>query len=55
VPLHAQECFKDLGGKPGEFPQTERACAEVLSLPIFPELQPEQIAYVAECIKKFAS
>jgi dTDP-4-amino-4,6-dideoxygalactose transaminase len=55
VPLHVQECFWNLGGKPGDFPQTERACAEVLSLPIFPELVPEQIAYVADCIKKFVA
>lgn len=46
--LHAQECFAYLGTKLGDLPQTERACAEVLALPIYPELKEEEIRYVAE-------
>ena len=37
----------------GSLPQSERAAAEVLSLPIFPELTPEQIDYVIAAIREF--
>jgi dTDP-4-amino-4,6-dideoxygalactose transaminase len=48
IPLHLQECFAYLGGKEGDLPETERACHEVLALPIYPELREEQIRYVAQ-------
>ena len=51
--LHEQECFADLGHKRGDFPESERAADEVLALPIFPELKPEQIEHVAATIRKF--
>jgi dTDP-4-amino-4,6-dideoxygalactose transaminase len=52
-PLHLQECFSDLGYKPGDFPIAERLCNEVLSLPIYPELVPSQVEYVAKTVLKF--
>ena len=51
--LHLQECFSDLGYKEGDFPVTEDTCKKVLSLPVYPELDKEQIEFVAETIKKF--
>ena len=53
VPLHLQNCFAHLGYQPGRLPQAERACREVLSLPVFPELTRQQLDYVIETIRGF--
>jgi len=51
--LHQQECFRSLGYSEGDFPESERAAAETLALPMYPELTDAQIEYVAETIKGF--
>lgn len=50
IPLHLQPAYHQLGYAKGSFPRTERAAAEILSLPMYAELSPEQLARVAEAI-----
>ena len=53
LPLHLQPCFAYLGYKTGSYPESERAAAEVISLPIFPELTPAQLDETAAAIRSF--
>ena len=53
VPLHLQPCFSHLGYRRGRLPEAERAAGDVLSLPVYPELQREQLDYVIDAIRGF--
>jgi dTDP-4-amino-4,6-dideoxygalactose transaminase len=54
-PLHLQPCFADLGYSKGRFPEAEKACEEVLSLPVYPELSEEQQTRVIDAILEFCA
>jgi dTDP-4-amino-4,6-dideoxygalactose transaminase len=51
IPIHLQSAYKDLGYGAGAFPICERAAAEVLSLPMYPELTEAQVSEVASALR----
>ena len=53
LPLHLQKCYAGLGYKRGDFPVSEKAAGECLSLPIYPEMTEAQIQRVAEVVTDF--
>lgn len=53
VPLHLQKAFADLGYRPGSLPEAERAAAETVCLPMFPELTAEEVAFVIDTANRF--
>ncbi len=55
IPLHLQKAYQHLNYKKGDFPVTERVAAEIVSLPMFPQLQQEQLNEVAKKVKEFAA
>jgi dTDP-4-amino-4,6-dideoxygalactose transaminase len=55
LPLHLQPCFRNLGGKPGDLPESEKAAGEVLALPIHSGLTRDDITAVCDRISAFYS
>lgn len=53
LPLHLQQAYRSLGYSKGDFPNSEVAADECLSLPIYPEMSDEQVEYVANNVKLF--
>jgi dTDP-4-amino-4,6-dideoxygalactose transaminase len=53
LPLHLQECYRDLGYRSGDLPVSEQAAQETISIPVYPELSRRQQEYVVEQITGF--
>ena len=53
LPLHLQPCFAYLGYTEGQFPESEKAAHEVISLPVYPELVQSQLDEVIEAVRQF--
>jgi len=54
TPIHLQPFYADAGFRKGQFPIAEQVAADVLSLPMFPELSADQITYVATQVREFS-
>lgn len=52
-PIHYQPAFKNLGYQKGDFPQTEKTCREILSLPCYPGIKKTDVNFVVRKIKEF--
>ena len=52
LPLHLQKPYQALGYRRGDFPQAERACERVISLPLYPEMSDEQAHYAARTLRE---
>ena len=55
IPLHLQKAYKSLGYSKGDFPVSERVAAEIVSLPMFPQLRAEQQERVASETMNFVA
>ncbi len=53
VPIHQQKVMEFLGHKDGDFPITDQVTSKILSLPMFAELEDDEIRYTAEAVKEF--
>lgn len=53
IPVHLQSGYRHLGYNEGDLPETERACKEVLSLPMYPELEDDAVLRVADSVRQF--
>ena len=53
LPLHLQECFRYLGYKTGDFPESEKLAQESFAIPIYPELTMEEKRFIVDTIRQF--
>jgi dTDP-4-amino-4,6-dideoxygalactose transaminase len=55
IPLHLQKAYEGFGFKKGDFPVTEKVASEILSLPMYPQLQATAQARIVQQIQEFAA
>lgn len=53
VPIHLQKAYQHLGHRRGDFPEAEKIADQILSLPIYPEMERDKVEYVCEKIRGF--
>jgi dTDP-4-amino-4,6-dideoxygalactose transaminase len=53
IPIHLQPAYRSLGYQEADFPVTAGYAKQLLSLPMYPELTPDMIAYVSQAIERF--
>ena len=55
LPLHLQKCFRYLGYKKGDFPESEKASRQLLAIPVHPDLTREEMDYIVRSIRRFCN
>jgi dTDP-4-amino-4,6-dideoxygalactose transaminase len=53
IPLHLQAAYRDMGWRQGDFPESERVAATILSLPMFPHITEDQVDYVCSTLRAY--
>ncbi len=53
-PLHLQPVFEELGYQEGDFPVAEKTCGEIINIPVYPEMEDDQVNYVIDTINSFS-
>jgi dTDP-4-amino-4,6-dideoxygalactose transaminase len=54
-PVHLQSPYAEYGDGPGSLPATEQLAGEILSLPIYPELAPDDVDYVCQTLRNYGA
>jgi len=53
IPLHLQKCFRNLGYKKGDFPESEKASSNTLAIPVYPDLTKEELDFIIASMREF--
>ena len=53
IPLHLQECFKYLGYRKGDMPESEKLADEGFAIPVYPELTKPELQHIVDTVKNF--